>query len=75
MESDRRSATARALPTPRHRARQAWQTHALAGSGSAASLVIVGIVLAILLGHLWIGLIIALVGLIFFGSFAKGMWY
>jgi hypothetical protein len=38
-------------------------------------LVIVGIVLAILLGHWWIGLIIALVGLIFFGGFAKGKWY
>jgi len=38
-------------------------------------LVIVGIVLAILLGHWWIGLIVALVGLIFFGGFAKGKWY
>jgi hypothetical protein len=38
-------------------------------------LVIVGIVLAILLGHWWIGLIIALVGLVFFGGFAKGKWY
>jgi hypothetical protein len=38
-------------------------------------LVIVGIVLAILLGHWWIGLIIALIGLLFFGGFAKGRWY
>jgi hypothetical protein len=38
-------------------------------------LVIVGIVLAILLGHWWIGLIIALIGLVFFGGFAKGKWY
>lgn len=38
-------------------------------------LVIVGIVLAILLSHWFIGLIIALVGLVFFGGFAKGKWY
>ncbi|HZQ64567.1 MAG TPA: hypothetical protein VFA66_05010 [Gaiellaceae bacterium] len=38
-------------------------------------LVIVGIVLAILLGHWWIGLIIALIGLVFFGGFARGKWY
>ena len=38
-------------------------------------LVIVGIVLAILLGHWWIGLIVALVGLLLFGGFAKGKWY
>jgi len=38
-------------------------------------LVIVGIVLAILLGHWWIGLLIILVGLLFFGGFAKGKWY
>ena len=38
-------------------------------------LVIVGIILAILLGHWWIGLIIALIGLVFFGGFAKGKWY
>lgn len=38
-------------------------------------LVIVGIVLAILLGRWWIGLIIALVGLIFFGGFSRGRWY
>ena len=38
-------------------------------------LVILGIVLAILLGHWWIGLIIALIGLVFFGGFARGKWY
>ncbi len=42
---------------------------------STCILVIVGIVLAILLGHWWIGLIIALIGLVFFGGFAKGKWY
>jgi hypothetical protein len=45
------------------------------GIGLGGILVIVGIILAILLGHWWIGLIIALVGLVFFGGFAKGKWY
>jgi hypothetical protein len=47
----------------------------IGGIGLGGILVIVGIVLAILLGHWWIGLIIALVGLLFFGGFAKGKWY
>jgi len=37
-------------------------------------LVIVGIVLAIV-WSLWIGIIIALIGLIAFGGFARGRWY
>jgi hypothetical protein len=37
-------------------------------------LVIVGIVLAIVWSF-WIGLIIALIGLIAFGGFARGRWY
>jgi hypothetical protein len=37
-------------------------------------IVIVGIVLMILWSF-WIGLIIALVGLIAFGGFARGKWY
>jgi hypothetical protein len=45
------------------------------GIGLGGILVIVGIVLAILLGHWWIGLIVAIVGLVFFGGFAKGKWY
>jgi hypothetical protein len=45
------------------------------GIGLGGILVIVGIVLAILLGHWWIGLIVALIGLIAFGGFAKGKWY
>jgi hypothetical protein len=47
----------------------------IGGISLGGILVIVGIVLAILLGHWWIGLIIALVGLLFFGGFAKGKWY
>jgi hypothetical protein len=37
-------------------------------------LVIVGIVLAIVWSF-WVGLIIALIGLIAFGGFARGRWY
>ena len=37
-------------------------------------LVIVGIIVAIIWSF-WLGLIIALVGLIAFGGFAKGRWY
>ena len=37
-------------------------------------IVIIGIVLAILWSLLW-GIIIALVGLIAFGGFARGRWY
>ena len=44
------------------------------GIGLGGILVIVGIVLA-LIWSVWIGLIIALVGLVFFGGFAKGRWY
>jgi len=46
----------------------------MAGIGLGGILVIVGIVLAIV-WSVWAGLIIALVGLIAFGGFAKGKWY
>lgn len=38
-------------------------------------IVIVGIVLMFLLDSFWIGLIVVLAGLIFFGGFARGRWY
>jgi hypothetical protein len=44
------------------------------GIGLGGILVIIGIVLMIVWSF-WIGLIIALVGLIAFGGFAKGKWY
>jgi len=44
------------------------------GIGLGGILVIVGIVLAIV-WSVWIGIIIALVGLLAFGGFAKGKWY
>jgi hypothetical protein len=44
------------------------------GIGLGAILVIVGIVLVIFWSFWW-GLIIGLIGLVFFGGFAKGKWY
>jgi hypothetical protein len=44
------------------------------GIGLGGILVIVGIVVLIVWSF-WLGLIIALVGLIAFGGFAKGKWY
>jgi len=46
----------------------------LGGIGLGGILVIIGIVVA-LVWSLWLGIIIALVGLIAFGGFAKGKWY
>lgn len=44
------------------------------GIGLGGVLVIVGVILAFVWSA-WIGIIIALVGLIAFGGFAKGRWY
>ena len=44
------------------------------GIGLGGVLVILGIILAFAWST-WIGIIIALVGLIAFGGFAKGKWY
>ena len=44
------------------------------GIGLGGILVIVGIVLALVWSP-WIGVIVALVGLIAFGGFARGKWY
>ncbi|HEV2712314.1 MAG TPA: hypothetical protein VGU26_04385 [Gaiellaceae bacterium] len=46
----------------------------MGGISVGGILVILGIILAIF-WNLWIGLIIALVGLIAFGGFARGRWY
>ena len=45
-----------------------------AGIGLGGILVIVGIILAIV-WNVWIGVILALVGLIAFGGFVRGKWY
>lgn len=47
---------------------------AIGGISLGGILVIVGIVL-MFVWSFWIGLIVALVGLIAFGGFAKGKWY
>ena len=44
------------------------------GISAGGIIVIVGIVLMVVWSF-WIGLIIALVGLVAFGGFAKGKWY
>jgi hypothetical protein len=46
----------------------------MGGISVGGILVILGIILAIF-WNLWIGLIIALIGLIAFGGFARGRWY
>ena len=46
----------------------------IAGIGTGGLLVIAGIVIAIVGSNL-LGIIIALVGLLAFGGFAKGKWY
>ena len=46
----------------------------IGGIGLGGILVIVGVVLAIV-WSLWVGIIVALIGLIAFGGFAKGKWY
>jgi hypothetical protein len=44
------------------------------GIGLGGLLVIIGIIVA-LIWNLWLGIIIALIGLIAFGGFARGRWY
>ncbi len=46
----------------------------IGGISVGGILVIVGIVLMIVWSF-WIGLIVALIGLVAFGGFAKGKWY
>ena len=56
-------------------ARTTGQAGNSAGIGLGGILVIVGILVWLLADSLILGLIIALVGLIAFGGFAKGKWY
>jgi hypothetical protein len=60
---------------PERKERAGMADSRIGGISLGGILGVVGIVLAILLGHWWIGLIVALVGLLFFGGFAKGKWY
>jgi hypothetical protein len=47
---------------------------ALGGIGLGGILVIIGIVVAIF-WSVWLGIVIALIGLIAFGGFVRGKWY
>jgi hypothetical protein len=46
----------------------------MAGISVGGIIVIVGIVI-MLFGPLWLGIVVALIGLLAFGGFAKGKWY
>jgi hypothetical protein len=46
----------------------------IGGISLGGILVIIGIIVA-LVWSLWVGIIIAIIGLIAFGGFAKGKWY
>jgi len=46
----------------------------LAGIGLGGVLVIAGIIVA-LIWSVWLGVILAIVGLVAFGGFARGKWY
>lgn len=47
---------------------------AVGGISTGGIIVIIGIIVMIIWSF-WLGLIIALIGLIFFGGFARGRWY
>ncbi len=46
----------------------------IGGIGLGGILVILGIILAIF-WSIWIGIIVAVIGLVAFGGFARGRWY
>ena len=45
-----------------------------AGIGVGGVLVIAGVVIAII-WSLWVGIVVALIGLVAFGGFVRGKWY
>ena len=47
---------------------------AMAGISLGGLLVVIGVVVAVF-WSLWLGVIVALIGLIAFGGFARGRWY
>jgi hypothetical protein len=65
---------------PRHRGASAFRIARTDGKehsmklGAGGILVIIGVLL-IVLGHVILGIILALIGLIAFGGFARGRWY
>jgi hypothetical protein len=63
-----------AVRTPKQGARMAASDKRIGGISIGGILVILGIIL-MFVWSFWIGLVIALVGLIAFGGFVKGKWY
>ena len=47
----------------------------MGGISVGGILVIVGLLLWLLVGWMWIGIVVALIGLIAFGGFVRGKWY
>lgn len=47
----------------------------IGGISLGGILVILGLLLWLLWGHMVLGIIVALVGLVAFGGFARGKWY
>jgi hypothetical protein len=46
-----------------------------AGGLTLGGIIVIAGIVVLIVWSFWIGLIIALVGLIFFGGFARGRWY
>ena len=46
----------------------------MAGISLGGVIVIIGVVIAIF-WSLWLGIVVALIGLLLFGGFARGRWY
>jgi hypothetical protein len=63
-----------AFTTPKETTMSAQRSGNSAGIGIGGILVIIGIVVAVI-WSVWIGVIVALIGLIAFGGFARGKWY
>jgi hypothetical protein len=71
---EQRDGAVRGLTGRRKRMAARDDRKGIAGISLGGIIVIVGIVLMIVWAF-WIGLIVALVGLISFGGFARGKWY
>jgi hypothetical protein len=72
-----RSVDSRALREPieeEHEMADGTAGRGAAGIGLGGILVIIGIIVA-LVWSVWLGIIIALIGLVAFGGFARGRWY
>jgi hypothetical protein len=64
----------RSILDPKERIMARESGGSIGGIGIGGILVILGIVLAFV-WSIWIGILVALVGLVAFGGFARGRWY